>query len=172
MKIAFQGELGAYSHEACVNSEYADHEVLPCASFEDCIDAVKSGNADKAMLPVENSTYGRVADIHRLLPDSGLHIIGEAFVRVHINLLAPKGSTLSDIKDAYSHLVLLPQCASFLKTNNIKGHVSEDNAKAAREIYEWNDCKCVLELELELDARVGFACLEMCHFLDTFCVFL
>ncbi|MCF6234437.1 MAG: prephenate dehydratase, partial [Rhodobacteraceae bacterium] len=84
--IAFQGEPGAYSHEACRKAR-PDMQVLPCRTFEDAIDAVKTGAADLAMLPVENSTYGRVADIHSLLPQSGLHIIEEAFVRVHINLL-------------------------------------------------------------------------------------
>ena len=83
-RIAFQGEPGAYSHEACRKAR-PEMEALPCRTFEDAIDAVRSGNAELAMLPVENSTYGRVADIHTLLPQSGLHIIEEAFVRVHIN---------------------------------------------------------------------------------------
>ena len=88
------------------------------------------------MLPVENSTYGRVADIHRLLPQSGLHIIDEAFVRVHISLLAVPGAKLEDIEEAFSHLVLLPQCAGFLTEHNIRGRVSPDNARAAREVAE------------------------------------
>ena len=113
-RIAFQGEPGAYSHEACRNAR-PDMEALPCRTFEDVIESVRSGEADLAMLPVENTTYGRVADIHRLLPHSGLHIIDEAFVRVHINLLAVPGATLADITEAHSHLVLLPQCAGFLK---------------------------------------------------------
>ncbi|MEC8795931.1 MAG: prephenate dehydratase domain-containing protein, partial [Pseudomonadota bacterium] len=79
-RIAFQGELGAYSHQACRQAR-PDHEALPCKTFEDVIEAVRSGAADLGMLPVENSTYGRVADIHHLLPESGLHIIDEAFVR-------------------------------------------------------------------------------------------
>ena len=89
-------------------------EPLPCESFEATIEAVRSGAADLAMLPVENTTYGRVADIHRLLPQSGLHIVDEAFVRVHINVLAVPGAQLADIREAWSHLVLLPQCAGFL----------------------------------------------------------
>ena len=137
-RIAFQGELGAYSHEACRNAR-PDMEALPCATFEDAIKAVKNGDADLAMLPVENTTYGRVADIHRLLPQSGLHIIDEAFVRVHINLLAVPGAKLSDIKEAFSHLVLLPQCAGFLEENDIRGRVSPDNARAAREVAEAAD---------------------------------
>ncbi len=136
--IAFQGEPGAYSHQACRETR-PEMEVLPCRTFEDVIDATRSGKADLAMLPVENSTYGRVADIHRLLPESGLHIVDEAFVRVHINLLGVPGAQLSDVKEAYSHLVLLPQCATFLRENNITGRVSSDNARAAREVAEAGD---------------------------------
>ena len=79
-RIAFQGEPGAYSHQACAETR-PDYEPMPCRTFEDVIEAVISGKADLAMLPVENTTYGRVADIHRLLPESGLHIVDEAFVR-------------------------------------------------------------------------------------------
>jgi prephenate dehydratase len=137
-KIAIQGELGSYSHEACRNAR-PGLEVLPCRTFEDAIEAVRNGTAQQAMLPVENSTYGRVADIHRLLPHSGLHIVDEAFVRVHINLLAVPGATLDDVQQAHSHLVLLPQCASFLREHQIRGRVSPDNARAAREVAERGD---------------------------------
>jgi prephenate dehydratase len=113
--------------------------VLPCATFEDVIEAVRSGEAEQAMLPVENSTYGRVADSHRLLPHSGLHIIDEAFVRVHINLLVVPGAKLEDIREAKSHLVLLPQCGKFLRKNNIMGRVSPDNARAARDVAAAGD---------------------------------
>ena len=89
-KIAFQGELGAYGHQACAEAR-PDHEPLPCATFEDAIEAVRTGEADLGMIAVENSTYGRVADVHSLLPESGLHIVDEAFVRVHVNLLAVPG---------------------------------------------------------------------------------
>lgn len=136
--IAFQGELGAYSHQACRETR-PDMEVQPCRTFEDVIEAVRSGEADLAMLPVENTTYGRVADIHRLLPESGLHIIDEAFVRVHINLLGVPGAQLADIKDAFSHIVLLPQCSTFLREHGITGRVSSDNARAAREVAEAGD---------------------------------
>ncbi|WP_372573438.1 prephenate dehydratase [Ruegeria jejuensis] len=134
-RIAFQGEPGAYSHEACRDAR-PDMEPLPCRTFEDVIEAVRGGAADLAMLPVENTTYGRVADIHRLLPHSGLRIIDEAFVRVHINLLAVPGTTLDQVREAHSHLVLLPQCAGFLREHRITGRVSPDNARAAREIAE------------------------------------
>ncbi|NOC47593.1 MULTISPECIES: prephenate dehydratase [unclassified Ruegeria] len=137
-RIAFQGEPGAYSHEACRNAR-PEMEALPCRTFEDVIESVRSGAADLAMLPVENTTYGRVADIHRLLPHSGLHIIDEAFVRVHINLLGVPGAKLEDITEAHSHLVLLPQCSEFLKEHGIRGRVSPDNARAAREVAEIGD---------------------------------
>ncbi|MEM1006523.1 MAG: prephenate dehydratase [Pseudomonadota bacterium] len=136
--IAFQGEPGAYSHEACRTAR-PDLEAMPCRTFEDVIESVRSGAAELAMLPVENTTYGRVADIHRLLPHSGLHIIDEAFVRVHINLLGVPGARLEDIAEAHSHLVLLPQCAGFLRDHDIRGRVSPDNARAAREVAEAGD---------------------------------
>ncbi|WP_284260910.1 prephenate dehydratase [Roseicyclus amphidinii] len=147
-RIAFQGEPGAYSHQA-IHDARPGFEALPCATFEDAIEAVRSGAADQAMLPVENTTYGRVADIHRLLPESGLHIVDEAFVRVHINLLAVPGAQLSDITEAHSHLVLLPQCARFLRENGIAGRVSPDNARAARDVAAWGDkSKAALASEL------------------------
>lgn len=134
-KIAFQGELGAYGHEACQQAR-PDMEALPCHTFEEVIDAVKSGAADLAMLPIENSTYGRVADIHRLLPESGLNIVDEAFVRVRICLMAHPGVALEDIETVRAHLVLLPQSAEFLKAHNIKGVAAADSAGAARELAE------------------------------------
>ena len=133
LKIAFQGELGAYSHEACVEAR-PDHTPLPCAAFEDVIEAARSGAADLAMLPVENTTYGRVADIHRLLPSSGLHIVDEAFVRVRICLMAAEGAALEDITSVRAHLVLLPQCRQFLDRHNIRGEASADSAGAAAEL--------------------------------------
>ncbi|MFC2968474.1 prephenate dehydratase [Acidimangrovimonas pyrenivorans] len=134
-RIAFQGELGAYSHQACHDAR-PGMEAVPCRTFEDAIELCRKGEVDLAMLPVENTTYGRVADIHRLLPESGLHIVDEAFVRVHINLLGVPGTKLEQVKRAHCHLVLLPQCASFLRDNDIAGVVSSDNARAAREVAE------------------------------------
>ncbi|WP_299839518.1 prephenate dehydratase [uncultured Paracoccus sp.] len=132
-RIAFQGELGAYSHEACRNAR-PGMEPLPCRAFEDVIEAVRSGQADLAMLPVENSTYGRVADIHRLLPESGLHIVDEAFVRVHISLMAMPGVAIEDIRKVRAHLVLLPQSASYLARYGIRGESAADSAGAAAEL--------------------------------------
>lgn len=132
-KIAFQGELGAYSHEACAQN-YPDLEPLPCATFEDVISSVNAGHADLAMLPVENSTYGRVADIHRLLPQSGLHIVDEAFIRVRISLMAKKGVALDDIERVRAHLVLLPQAANYLSAHGIAGEAAADSAGAAADL--------------------------------------
>jgi prephenate dehydratase len=91
------------------------------------------------MLAVENSTYGRVADVHSLLPKAGLHIVDEAFVRVHVNLLGVRGAALDQITEAHGHVVIIPQCAGFLKEHGIKGKVSTDNARAAREVAELGD---------------------------------
>ncbi len=151
-RIAFQGEPGAYSHQACRETR-PEMEALPCRTFEDVIDAVRTGAAEQAMLPVENTTYGRVADIHRLLPESGLHIVEEAFVRVHINLLGVPGAKVADVRQAHSHLVLLPQCATFLRQHKIEGVVSPDNARAAREVSEMRD-PSVGALASELAAQV------------------
>ncbi|WP_432450403.1 prephenate dehydratase [Aliiroseovarius marinus] len=129
-RIAFQGEPGAYSHEAC-RAARPGMEAMPCDSFEDVIAAVRSGQADQAMLPIENTTYGRVADIHRLLPESGLHILDEAFVRVRISLLGLPGSKVEDINTVRAHMVLLPQSASFLKLHGMRGIAAADSAGAA-----------------------------------------
>lgn len=132
-RVAFQGDLGAYSHEATLNAR-PDAIPIPCPTFEDVIGAMHRGQADLAMLPVENSTYGRVADIHRLLPESGLHIIEESFVRVRINLMAPKGRSLADIKHVRAHLVLIPQARSFLEQHAITAEAAADSAGAAAEL--------------------------------------
>ena len=137
-RIAFQGEPGAYSHEAC-RAARPQMEALPCRTFEDAIDAVRSHRADLAMLPVENSTYGRVADIHHLLPESGLHIIGECFVRVQISLLGVPGAKLSDVREAMSHTMLLGQCRDFLRRHDIRSVVGPDTAGSALLVAEGGD---------------------------------
>lgn len=134
-RIAFQGEPGAYSHEACQTAR-PDMEALPCESFEEVIAAAREGRADFAMLPVENTTYGRVADIHRLLPESGLRIVGEAFVRVRISLMALPGTRIEDIHTVRAHPVLLPQSANFLKKHGIKGIAAPDSAGAAAKLAQ------------------------------------
>ncbi|MEM1351100.1 MAG: prephenate dehydratase [Pseudomonadota bacterium] len=132
-RVAFQGDLGAYSHEAALNAR-PNASPVPCATFEDVVAAMHSGKADLAMLPVENSTYGRVADIHRLLPQSGLHIVEEGFVRVRINLMAPKGRSLDEISLVRAHLVLIPQARSFLEKHGITAEAAADSAGAAAEL--------------------------------------
>ncbi len=134
-RIAFQGELGAYSHQACRQAR-PEMEAVPCRTFEDAIELVRKGDCTLAMLPVENSTYGRVADIHSLLPESGLHIIDEAFVRVHINLLGVPGTKLSQITDAMSHTVLLGQCRNFLREHQIRAVTGADTAGSALHVAE------------------------------------
>ncbi len=134
-RIAFQGEPGAYSHQAC-RETHPEMEAMPCRTFEDAIEAVRNHSAELAMLPVENSTFGRVADIHHLLPDSGLHIVGEAFVRVHINLLALPGTALEDVTHAMSHTMLLGQCRDFLGRHGIHRVTGADTAGSARHVAE------------------------------------
>ncbi len=136
--ISFQGEPGAYSHQACAEM-FPEWDALPCPSFESAVAAVKEGRAELAMLPVENSTYGRVADIHHLLPETGLHIIGEHFVRVHINLLGVSGAQIEDVKQAMSHTVLLGQCRSFLKKHGIAPLTGVDTAGSAQRIADEGD---------------------------------
>ncbi|KQI67780.1 prephenate dehydratase [Loktanella sp. 3ANDIMAR09] len=149
--IAFQGELGAYGHQACVEAQ-PDFTPLPCDTFDDTLAAVRDGRAELGMIAIENSTYGRVADVHSLLPESGLHIVGETFVRVHVNLLGVPGASLADVREAYGHVVILPQCATFLRDNAIRGVVSSDNARAAREVAAAGDpSRAALASELAAD---------------------
>ena len=132
-RIAFQGALGAYSHEACLQAR-PDMVPVPCVTFEGVFRAVREGRADLAMLPVENTTYGRVADIHRLLPKSGLHIIAEAFVRVRICLMALPGVKLEEIKHVRAHMVLIPQARSWLDAHGITSEAASDSAGAAADL--------------------------------------
>lgn len=137
-RIAFQGEPGAYSHQAC-HAARPRMDALPCKTFEDVIAAVQDGTAALGMLPVENSIYGRVADIHRLLPASGLHIVDEVLIRVHINVLGLPGARLDQIRRALSHTVLLGQCYGFLREHGIERVTAADTAGAARLVAETGD---------------------------------
>ena len=134
-RIAFQGELGAYSHQAC-RETYPDMEPVPCPTFEDAIALVRQGDAKLAMLPIENSLYGRVADIHHLLPSSELYIIREHFVPIRLQVLGVPGARLADIKEAQSHTVALGQCRKFLKTHGIKPITGGDTAGSAVQVAE------------------------------------
>jgi prephenate dehydratase len=137
-RIAFQGALGAYSHQACVEA-FPSLEPLSCRTFEGAIAAVRGGEADRAMLPIENSTYGRIADIHHLLPDSGLHITGEHFVRVHANLLGVPGATIADVRRAMSQPPLLGQCRTFLREHGIEAVAGPDTAGSAAAVAKEGD---------------------------------
>ena len=138
LKISFQGALGSYSHQASTKF-FKDPLVVPCDSFEEAIETVRKGKADKAILPVDNSTYGRVADIHSLLPASKLFITAEYFLPVDICMLGTKSSSLKTVTTATSHPVLLGQCKQFLKINNIKPISGYDTAGSARLISEENN---------------------------------
>jgi len=137
-RIAYQGEPGANSDSAC-REAYPQMKPLPCASFEDCFAAVSEGAAALAMIPIENSIAGRVADIHHFLPHSGLHIVAEYFLPIHFQLMAPKGATLERLKNVYSHVHALGQCRRIIRELGLIGHIAGDTAGAAREIAEWND---------------------------------
>jgi prephenate dehydratase len=137
-RLAFQGEPGANSHLA-IAEVYPDSEALPCATFEDAFAAISSGEADLGMIPIENSVAGRVADIHHLMPDSGLHIVAEHFMPVRHQLLGVKGAALGDIKTVESHVHALGQCRKIIRKLGIKPVVAADTAGSAREIAEAGD---------------------------------
>ena len=140
-KIAFQGEAGANSHLAC-REAYPDFEPMPCPTFEDAFAAVSSGEAALGMIPVENSIAGRVADIHHLMPNSGLHIVAEWFLPVKHQLMAPKGATLAGIKTVESHVHALGQCRNIIRKLKVKAVVAADTAGSAREVAERGDRTC------------------------------
>ncbi|MGE4220155.1 MAG: prephenate dehydratase [Alphaproteobacteria bacterium] len=133
--IAFQGQPGAYSDMAC-RAMFPDMATLPCGSFEDTFAAAQDGQASLAMIPIENTVAGRVADIHHLMPDSGLHIVGEHFERVNHQLLAPRGTRFEDIRTVHSHVHALSQCRKFLRKHGLVATVHADTAGAAKEISE------------------------------------
>ncbi|MBA5776100.1 prephenate dehydratase [Stappia sp. F7233] len=137
-KIVFQGEIGANSHMACRNV-YPDYQAVPCPTFEDCFQAVESGRADLAMIPIENSVAGRVADIHHLLPHSSLHIIGEYFLPIRFQLVAPKGATLEGLQTVQSHVMALGQCRKVIRELGLSTVIGADTAGSARQIAERND---------------------------------
>jgi prephenate dehydratase len=137
-KIVFQGEPGANSHIAC-REAYPDCEPVPCATFEDCFSAIQNGDADLGMIPIENSVAGRVADIHHLMPTSGLHIVAEWFLPIRNQLMAPKGASLRTIKSVESHVMALGQCRTVIRELKLKPIVHADTAGSAREVAESHD---------------------------------
>ena len=136
--IAFQGVPGAYSDLAC-SIVYPDWTTLPCETFEDAFQAVGEGAAKLAMIPIENSVAGRVADVHHLMPASGLHIIAEHFQRIQHQLLAPKGASLVGIKTVHSHVHALSQCRKFLRAMGFKAVVHADTAGSAADVAAAGD---------------------------------
>jgi len=136
--IAYQGERGSNSHIAC-RDVYPDYETIACRTFEDVFAAVESGEAQLAMIPVENTIAGRVGDIHHLLPGSKLHMIGEHFMRIKFQLMGVKGADIDQVKRAYSHVMALGQCRQYLRERGIVAVTAADTAGAARLVAERGD---------------------------------
>lgn len=136
--IAFQGQPGAYHEQACLKV-YPDAETLPCETFYDTFEAAKNGKADMAIIAVDNTLAGRVADVHRLLPKSKLHIVGETFEPIRHALLGIKGAKKENLTDIHSHIHALPQCQKIIADLNLKQHVRADTAGAAQDIAKMND---------------------------------
>ncbi len=134
-KIAFQGVQGAYSDMAC-RSAFPEFETISCDSFDQAFNSVLDGRADLAMIPVDNTIAGRVADVHHLMPKGELFIIGEHFEAIHHMLLGVPGTKLEDIKHVHSHVHAIPQCRNFLNKLQVQSHIHDDTAGAAREVSE------------------------------------
>jgi prephenate dehydratase len=137
-RIAFQGELGANSDEAC-RAYYPGYEPVPYAGFDDAFEAVKSGDCALGMIPVENSIVGRVADVHHLLPSSGLRIIGEYFKPIHFHLMANVGTRLDDVRKVISMPFAASQCRRTLKRMGVTVEPTSDTAASARALGEQPD---------------------------------
>ena len=137
-RVAFQGEPGAYAHLAA-------REVLPlavavpCPTFEDAAEAVRSGETDLCIIPVENSLMGRIADIHHLLPEAGLHIVGEHFLRIRHQLLGLRGAKLAGVKRVFSQGPALAQCLKVIRTLKLKAENWHDTAGSAHHVAELKD---------------------------------
>ncbi len=136
--IAFQGELGSNSDEAC-RLYFPDHRPLPCQTFEDAFDAVARGRAALGLIPVENSLAGRVADVHHLLPRSGLKIVGERFKPIRFQLMAGRGTAIGDVRVVSSHVMALGQCRRLLKELGARAEIAADTAGAAKALAERPD---------------------------------
>ena len=136
--IAFQGVRGAYSNLAC-RDRYPEYEALACATFEDAFAAVERGRAALAMIPVENSVAGRVADIHSLLPESGLHIVAETFQRVRHQLLGVPGAAPEELRTVHSHVHALAQCRKLVRARGLEPVVEADTAGAAAAVARRGD---------------------------------
>ncbi|MEN5083198.1 prephenate dehydratase [Bosea sp. TWI1241] len=136
--VSYQGEPGAFSSQAALQA-FPDCELLPCATFEDALAAVSEGKARYGMIPIDNSIAGRVADIHHLLPRSGLHIVGEHFLPIRFHLMGVKGATLATIQTVQSHIHALGQCRKIIRKLGLKAQVAADTAGSARQVAEAGD---------------------------------
>jgi prephenate dehydratase len=136
--IVFQGEPGANSHIAS-REAYPDLEAVPCPTFEDAFAALAGGEGDLAMIPIENSVAGRVADIHHLMPTSSLHIVAEHFLPIRHQLMALKGATLKTVKTVQSHIHALGQCRNMIRKLGLQAVIGADTAGSARQIAEAGD---------------------------------
>lgn len=136
--IAYQGEPGSNSHIAC-REVFPDWTAVPCASFEDAFAEVTDGRARHAMIPIDNSIAGRVADIHALLPETRLKIVGEHFLRIRFNLLGIPGTTLDQVREVHSHIHALGQCRRLIRRHGLTPVIAGDTAGSAREVAEWNN---------------------------------
>jgi prephenate dehydratase len=139
MRIAFQGALGAYSDMAC-RQIFDGHKTVPCKTFEGAFTAVRAGHVDRAVIPIDNTLAGRVADVHHLLPKSDLFIVGEHFVTIRHCLLGFKNTVFNELKRVHSHVHAIPQCREFFREHpEIEAVVHADTAGAAMDISKWND---------------------------------
>lgn len=137
-KISYQGEAGSNSNMACTQ-QFPDMQAVPCASFEDAFAMVENGEADLAMIPIENSLAGRVADIHVLLPESDLQIVGEYYLRIRFDLLGLPGSSVEEATEVHSHIHALGQCRKIIREHQLTPVIAGDTAGSAREVRDWND---------------------------------
>ena len=152
MKIAFQGELGAYSHIA-IKQLFKDPEVKACSTFEETFKVAYDNEDYKIVIPLENSLAGRVADSHYLLPKYKLQIHAEHFQKVEHNLLARKDSSLEDIKFVRSHAQAIGQCQKIIMDNNYKTIISADTAGSAKELSDGKD-KSIAAIASKLSAEI------------------
>jgi len=150
--VVFQGEPGAYSHLACLEA-LPDFEPLPCLDFATAFKQLSSGGAERGMIPIENSLAGRVADVHHLLPGSGLFIVGEHFQSVNHHLMAIEGASLEGLKEVHSHVHALPQCREVIRELGLRPVVHADTAGAARMVAESKD-STIAAISSELAAQI------------------
>src|SRR5262249_2330770 len=138
--VAYQGEPGSNSATAA-RDLYPGCDELPCTSFEQALDAVTLGSADLAVIPVDNSAAGRVADVHHLLPESGLSVVGEYFLAIHFDLVGVPGPSFAEVEIVRSHVHALGQCRKVLREGGWRTLVTDDTAGAAREVAELGDAR-------------------------------